>query len=71
MLSIAEQVLNRIEQKEPRWCFSQKDFMDLAGRNALDQAFHRLLGEKIIRRVGRGLYDIPRHSELLNTTLGS
>lgn len=71
MKSIAEQILSRIEQQEAGWCFSQKDFMDLAGRNALDQAFYRLLGEEKIRRVGRGLYDVPRYSDLLKTTLGT
>ena len=71
MESIASKILSEISKYESGWCFSQKDFMDLAGRNALDQAFYRLLGDERIRRVGRGLYDIPRYSDLLKTTLGT
>ena len=71
MRPIAEQIINRIAEYEADWCFSQKDFMDLAGRDALDQAFSRLCRSEKIRRIGRGLYDIPRYSELLKTTLCS
>lgn len=67
--TVAEKVLRRVSRKSPDWCFSQKDFMDVSGRNALDKAFSRLLAEGKIRRVGRGLYDVPRDSELLKTTL--
>ena len=69
MLSIAEQILNEIRRHEKGWCFSQKDFMDIGGRNALEQAFFRLAKAGEIRRVGRGLYDVPRYSDLLETIL--
>jgi hypothetical protein len=67
--SIAEQILNEISRHEEGWCFSQKDFMDIAGRNALEQAFFRLAKDGRIRRIGRGLYDVPRYSDLLKTIL--
>lgn len=70
MKTVAEQIEARIREKEPGWCFSPKDFMDLAGRDALDQAFSRLSRSGRIRRIGRGLYDVPRYSELLKTTVG-
>jgi hypothetical protein len=44
--------------------------LTLAGRDALDKAFSRLTTDGKIRRIGRGLYDVPRYSELLKTTLG-
>lgn len=69
MKSVAEQIEDRIAENEPEWCFSQKDFMDLAGRDALDKAFSRLCRAGAIRRIGRGLYDVPRYSELLTTML--
>lgn len=70
MQSIPKQILREITKHEADWVFSQKDFMELAGRNALEQAFFRLLHGGEIRRIGRGLYDVPRYSELLKTTLG-
>jgi len=69
MKSIADKILKDICKHEANWCFSQKDFLDIAGRNAIEQAFHRLLKEAEIRRVGRGLYDVPRYSDLLKITL--
>lgn len=69
MRTVAEKVLDDIGQHEAGWCFSQKDFMGLAGRDALDQSFSRLVKEGEIRRIARGLYDVPRYSELLKTTL--
>ncbi len=69
MQTVAEKILYEIGQHENGWCFSPKDFMGLANRDALDQSFSRLVKEGKIRRIGRGLYDIPRYSELLKTTL--
>ena len=69
MQSIAKRIQKEIERHEGGWCFSQKDFLDIAKRNALEQAFFRLLKDGAIRRVGRGLYDVPRYSDLLKTVL--
>lgn len=69
MQSLSDKILRKIAQHADDWCFSQKDFMDLAGRNALDQAFYRLTQEGKIRRIARGLYDTPRYSDLLKTHL--
>lgn len=69
MQSIADQILIEIEKHDANWCFSQKDFMGISSRNALEQAFFRLLKEGRIRRIGRGLYDIPRYSEMLKMVL--
>ena len=69
MSTTADKIFEEIGKHEEDWCFSQKDFMGLAGRDALDKAFSRLAAGGIIRRIGRGVYDVPRHSDLLNTTL--
>ena len=69
MQSIAHQILIEIRKHEENWCFSQKDFMEIAGRNTLEQAFFRLMKEGKIRRIGRGLYDVPRYSDLLKMIL--
>lgn len=69
MQTVAEKVLKEIGRREDDWCFCQKDFMDLASRDALDKAFSRLVADGKIRRIGRGLYDIPRYSEMLKMTL--
>ncbi len=69
MKSITEKILEEIGTHETGWCFSQKDFLEIAGRNAIEQAFYRLFKVGAIRRIGRGLYDIPEYSELLQTVL--
>ena len=47
------------------WVFSSKDFMDLGSRAAVDQALSRLAKAGKLRRVKRGLYDLPRPNPLL------
>ncbi len=42
------------------------DFLDLGLRDAVDQALSRMTATGDIRRVTRGLYDLPR----LNTLTG-
>lgn len=37
-----------------------KDFLDLAGRAAVDQALGRLVRADVLARIGRGLYHLPR-----------
>ena len=69
MKTVGDKILSEIARHEEGWCFSQKDFMEIAGRDAIDQALTRLMRGGAIRRFGRGLYDVPRHSELLKTTL--
>jgi Family of unknown function (DUF6088) len=40
--------------------FTSKDFLDLAGRAAVDQALSRLVKTGKLRRLARGLYDFPK-----------
>ncbi len=40
--------------------FTPSDFLDLAGRAAIDQALSRLVRGGRLRRLARGLYDLPK-----------
>ena len=42
-----------------------KDFLDLAGRDAVDQALRRLGKQGDLNRIGRGLYHKPRFNHKL------
>ena len=43
-----------------------KDFLDIGSRAAVDQALSRLVKAGQLRRAGRGLYDWPRFSRVMN-----
>ena len=47
------------------WAFSSKDFAHLGSRAAIDMALSRLADRGTIRRVCRGIYDLPKYSSLL------
>ena len=40
--------------------FTPSDFLDVAGRSAVDQALSRLAKSGQLRRLARGLYDFPK-----------
>ena len=45
--------------------FTPNDFLDIGGRDAVDQALSRLAAKGTIRRLARGLYEYPQeHPEL-------
>jgi Family of unknown function (DUF6088) len=58
-------VLKRIQEHEPGWVFTPSDFTDLGSRDAVATALKRHKAAGTIRLLGRGLYDVPRHHELL------
>jgi hypothetical protein len=49
--------------------FTPKDFLDVAERGMVDVTLKNLLAEGKVRRLARGLYDLPRQSGLLRTQL--
>ena len=66
-----EDRMMRIVRRNGRgWVFSAKDFSHIAPRQTIDMALHRLAVDGRIRRIGRGMYDFPEHSRLLNMELG-
>ena len=63
--SIVTKVTNRIHAKQAGWVFTPKDFLDLGTRSNIDFILHSLVQKKIIRNIGRGIYDFPiNHSKL-------
>ena len=61
-LSIEERMLYRIRAKGRGWVFSARHFLDFGSRRAVDLALFRLDKRRVIRRLGRGIYDYPRTS---------
>ena len=66
MDSVADKIMNRVSDQPVQWVCTPKDFLDLGSRQAVDQALSRLVKTGQLRRVGRGLYDKPRFSNILN-----
>jgi len=68
-LSLTEKIQKRIRARGEGALFVSRDFLDLGTRAAVDQALSRLAREGVIRRIGRGVYDVPRVSERLGIAL--
>src|ERR1700693_2467872 len=66
MQPMRDQIVARIERLGEGKAFSAKDFLDIASRGTIDMALTSLTRRGIIRRVRRGLYDMPR----VNPALG-
>lgn len=64
--TLTEKVHQRLHKGKEGDVFATHDFLDLGTRAAVDQALSRLARQGAIRRIGRGVYDLPR----LNTRLG-
>lgn len=62
-LSLRSTILDRMAQT-PAHVWTALDFVDMGPRGAVDLALHRLLADKEIRRIARGLYDKPRTNQL-------
>lgn len=62
----AEQIMKRVSEGDgaTRLC-TPTDFLDVASRQAVDQALSRLVKAGRLRRVGHGLYHLPRISGVL------
>jgi hypothetical protein len=66
MQSMRDQIVGRIERLGEGKAFSAKDFLDVASRGTIDMALASLTRSGTIRRVRRGLYDMPK----VNPALG-
>jgi predicted transcriptional regulator of viral defense system len=60
MNAIADRTLARAKRHGAGWVFSAKHLSDLGTRAAVDQALSRLVKDGNIRRLARGLYDLPQ-----------
>lgn len=66
MKSIADRIMSQVRVRgRGKWVFTPKDFLDLGSRAAIDRALSRLVLAGKLRRIGRGLYDFPRQSKIL------
>lgn len=62
------QVIQRIRQAPPGQVWTPGDFLDLGGRDAVDKSLQRLIATNELRRIDRGLYDLPRVNSLTGQT---
>jgi len=62
--TLKTQMLDRIGKSPPNMAWTPTDFLDLAGRDAVDKALQRLVKQGELRRIDRGLYDKPRFNSL-------
>jgi len=67
--TIVNTILSRMYGNGRGWVFSSSDFSDLGSRSSIGVALHRLQAKGTIRRVIRGLYDYPKHADLLGRDL--
>lgn len=66
---IENKVISRIYGRGKGWAFTKTDFVAEFGEANIHQALSSLTKAGKIRRVCRGVYDYPRHSELLDCQL--
>jgi hypothetical protein len=60
MQSMRDQIVARIWRLGEEKAFSAKDFLDIASRTTIDVSLASLTSSGKIRRVRRGLYDMPK-----------
>ena len=63
---IAAQLLARIYGRGRGGVFTPKDFLDIASHDTVRQSLGRFVAHGNVRRIMRGVYDYPRHSNMLH-----
>ena len=63
--SIDSQIVAAINGRGRGSVFVPTDFLDLGSREAVDVVLHRLVRKKTIRRLARGVYDLPKEHPVL------
>ena len=69
MESMRDQIVGRVERLGEGKAFSAKDFLDIASRTTIDVTLAELAHKGTVRRIRRGLYDMPRVNPALGGTL--
>jgi hypothetical protein len=64
-MSLNDKMLQRLKRAKAGWVFTRSDFIDLGTTDAIGMAIQRLLKQGKLRRVARGLYDLPRTHPLI------
>lgn len=62
--SIPVAIRDRISGPTQPCVWTPEDFADLGPRTAVDQALHRLVASRNLRRIARGFYDTPQDNRL-------
>lgn len=62
--SIPAAIRDRISAPTQPRVWTPEDFADLGPRTAVDQALHRLVASRSLRRIARGFYDTPQNNRL-------
>jgi len=62
--SIQSAIHSRMQASEKPCVWTADDFADLGSRSAVDLALHRLVSTGDVRRIARGLYDVPSTNSL-------
>ena len=62
--SIPVAIRDRISAPAQPRVWTPEDFADLGPRTAVDQALHRLVASRSLRRIARGFYDVPQDNRL-------
>lgn len=63
-MDLKAEIQERMAAQAPFGVWTPTDFLDLGSRDAIDQALSRLTSAGDIRRITRGLYDVPRSNRL-------
>lgn len=63
-MDLKQQILDRVSGGPLGQVWTPVDFLDRASRAAVDKALQRLVRAGQLRRVDRGLYDVPRTNAL-------
>jgi Family of unknown function (DUF6088) len=63
-LDLSRSILDRVKRDKSIRVWTPNDFLDLGARSAIDKALQRLVLAGGIRRIDRGLYDVPRANSL-------
>lgn len=65
--SLDTQLSRRVQRSASGTVFTPDSFATMGSRAAIDKALQRMVARGELRRLSRGLYDKPRHDELLGT----
>ncbi len=64
MGDLRQLILDRLDQRSPTQVWTPVDFLDLGSRDVVDKTLQRLVRANKLRRIDRGLYDIPQVNPL-------
>ncbi|HFI0399223.1 TPA: DUF6088 family protein [Streptococcus suis] len=64
-MNYKQKILNRIENHESDWVFIANDFFDIAGYETIRSTLNRLVEDKRIIRIMKGIYYNPNFIELI------